>query len=332
MMAVIGRVGRAVSTACRKFNSESRFRWSSDGKRTKAWFGFTAATIGSCGVVLYFLNESSVKAFGGIEIRLPKYPWAFNGTFKAFDHAALRRGWQVYRTVCYTCHSLRFVRFLDLVNVTHTAEEAKQIAAEFQVEDGPDDQGNYYTRPAILSDAIPSPYPNEEAAKAANYGAVPPDLTYMILTRRRGLDYVFSLLTGWMDPPAGVTPDEGQYFNVYFTGGSTTMPRMLYEGIVEYDDGTPATESQLAKDVVEFLMWTASSEHDTRKIMTLKCIGILLTLLVSVVHINRRNWSHMRSRRIAYVPNIITKEPRHPTSPFADKYSRGSKRSGSLPN
>ncbi|XP_050580222.1 uncharacterized protein LOC126917422 [Bombus affinis] len=362
-MAIIGRIGRAVSTACRKFNGESRFRWSSDGKRIKAWFGFTAATIGSCGVVLYFLNDSSVKAFGGIEIRLPKYPWAFNGTFKAFDHAALRRGWQVYRTVCHACHSLRFVRFLDLVNVTHTAEEVKQIAAEFQVEDGPDDQGNYYTRPAILSDAIPSPYPNEEAAKTANYGAVPPDLTYMILTRRRGLDYVFSLLTGWMDPPAGVTPDEGQYFNVYFTGGSTTMPRvrhkrnrdssnapsltdtyfplplllltlsqMFYEGIIEYDDGTPATESQLAKDVVEFLMWTASSEHDTRKIMTLKCIGIFLMLLVSVVHINRRNWSHLRSRRIAYVPNTITREPRHPTSPFADKYGRGSKRGGSLPN
>lgn len=398
-MAIIGRIGRAVSTACRKFNGESRFRWSSDWKRIKAWFGFTAATIGSCGVVLYFLNDSSVKAFGGIEIRLPKYPWAFNGTFKAFDHAALRRGWQVYRTVCHACHSLRFVRFLDLVNVTHTAEEVKQIAAEFQVsigararwltdatrrdaitvrsgvtnrnranafdqvEDGPDDQGNYYTRPAILSDAIPSPYPNEEAAKAANYGAVPPDLTYMILTRRRGLDYVFSLLTGWMDPPAGVTPDEGQYFNVYFTGGSTTMPRvrhkrnrdssnapsltdtyfplplllltlsqMFYEGIIEYDDGTPATESQLAKDVVEFLMWTASSEHDTRKIMTLKCMGIFLMLLVSVVHINRRNWSHLRSRRIAYVPNTITREPRHPTSPFADKYGRGSKRGGSLPN
>lgn len=95
-----------------------------------------------------------------------------------------------------------------------------------QVEDGPDDQGNYYTRPAMLSDAIPSPYPNDEAAKAANYGALPPDLTYMILTRRGGLDYVFSLLTGWMDPPAGVTPDEGQHFNVYFTGGSTMMPRV----------------------------------------------------------------------------------------------------------
>lgn len=80
----------------------------------------------------------------------------------------------------------------------------------------------------MLSDAIPSPYPNEEAAKAANYGALPPDLTYMILTRRGGLDYVFSLLTGWMDPPAGVTPDEGQYFNVYFTGGSTTMPRVRH--------------------------------------------------------------------------------------------------------
>lgn len=94
------------------------------------------------------------------------------------------------------------------------------------MEDGPDDEGNYFTRPGKLSDYIPSPYPNEEAAKAANFGAYPPDLTYMILAQRDGVDYVFSLLTGWMDPPAGVESEENQYFNAYFPGGRTTMPQV----------------------------------------------------------------------------------------------------------
>ncbi|KOX79257.1 Cytochrome c1, heme protein, mitochondrial [Melipona quadrifasciata] len=265
-MATIGRIRRVLS---RKSRSGGRF-----GKINKAWLGLAGG--GSCGVALYFLTEWpwSVKAFGGNnpEISPPRYPWAFNGVFKAFDHAALRRGWQVYRTVCHTCHSLKFVRFLDLVNVTHTAEEVKRIAAEFEVEDGPDERGDYYTRPGKLTDQIPSPYPNEEAARAANFGASPPDLTYM-----------------------------------------------LYQGMIEYDDGTPASESQMAKDVAEFLTWTACSEHDTRKIMTIKCVGILLLLLVSVVQINRRNWSHVRSRHLAYLPNTLTGEPRHPTSSLVDE-------------
>ena len=134
-MAIIGRIRRLLSLVCsRKFRGGGRL-----GKINKAWLGLVGGgtTIGSCGVALYFLTEWpwSVNASVGInpEISLPRYPWAFNGVFKAFDHAALRRGWQVYRTVCHACHSLQFVRFLDLVDVTHTAEEVKRIAAEFEV-------------------------------------------------------------------------------------------------------------------------------------------------------------------------------------------------------
>ncbi|OAD55105.1 Cytochrome c1, heme protein, mitochondrial [Eufriesea mexicana] len=322
-MAIVERFGRAVSTRCRKFRwiavNETSCTRSSGGKRGNAWLGILAGMMGSCGMVLYFLDESSVKAFGELEISLPKYPWAFNGVFKSFDHAALRRGWLIYRTVCHTCHSLQFVRFSHLIDVTHTIEE---------VQDGPDDKGNYYTRPGKLSDFVPSPYPNEEAARAANFGAYPPDLTYMILTRKRGLDYVFSLLTGWMDPPAGIAMPNDQYFNAYFSGGFTTMPRTFYDGMVEYDDDTPATESQMAKDVVEFLMWTASCEHDERKIMTLKCLGIFLILILSVGHVNRRNWSHMRSRCIAYVPQSVTRDPRLAEAPsLVQRSARECKRS-----
>ncbi|XP_012154457.2 uncharacterized protein LOC105664392 isoform X1 [Megachile rotundata] len=199
-------------------------RWQSIRRKTANRVGILAGLVAGCGIVLHYLDRS-VAAFEQ-DIEIPRFPWAFNKPFKSFDHATLRRGWVVYRTVCHTCHSLRYIRFMDLVETTHTREEAKAIAAEFEVQDGPDEVGNYYTRPAKLLDYIPSPYPNEEAARAANFGAYPPDLTQMVHARKYGLDYCFSLLTGFMDPPAGVELNEGQYFNIYFPGGFTTMPQV----------------------------------------------------------------------------------------------------------
>ena len=288
-----GRIG-----TCECQGSESR---TIRGKNGKAAFRILAGIVGGCAVLLYSLEES-VEALDNSLISLPRYPLVFKGVFKSFDHAALRRGWVVYRTLCHTCHSLRYVRFRDLVNVSHTEEEAMAIAAEFEVEDGPDEEGNYYDRPGKLTDSVPDPYPNEQAARVANFGSYPPDLTVMVHARKRGIDYLFSLLTGWMEPPAGVHLADGQYFNPYFPGAVTAMAQMFYPGMIEYDDGTPATESQMAKDVVEFLSWTASPEHNTRKLMTLKGIGIFGLLVVAVAHWNRRNWSHLRSRRLAYIP------------------------------
>ncbi|CAL7941590.1 unnamed protein product [Xylocopa violacea] len=344
MMAAIVRVDRAVRTTCRKFSRQNRLYSSSNGvewresgccktirgKTMRPWLGILAGMIGSCGALLYYLNESSVKAFGELEITLPKYPWAFKGVFSTFDHAALRRGWTVYRTVCRTCHSLQYVRFLDLVDATHTIEEVKQIAAEFEVEDGPDNEGNYYMRPAKLSDKVPSLYPNEEAARAANLGAYPPDLTYITLAHHNGVNYIFSLLTGFMDPPAGIKLEDGQYFNPYFPGGRTSMPPMLYDGMVEYDDGTLATESQMAKDVVEFLFWTANPEHDTRKVMMMKGLGICLILIASLLHMNRRYWSHIRSRRLAYAPNSVSREPQLPRVWHDENGIRGTNKRNTL--
>ncbi|XP_012154470.2 uncharacterized protein LOC105664392 isoform X2 [Megachile rotundata] len=275
-------------------------RWQSIRRKTANRVGILAGLVAGCGIVLHYLDRS-VAAFEQ-DIEIPRFPWAFNKPFKSFDHATLRRGWVVYRTVCHTCHSLRYIRFMDLVETTHTREEAKAIAAEFEVQDGPDEVGNYYTRPAKLLDYIPSPYPNEEAARAANFGAYPPDLTQMVHARKYGLDYCFSLLTGFMDPPAGVELNEGQYFNIYFPGGFTTMPQLLYSGMVEYDDGTPASASQMAKDVVEFLKWTAAQELDASKEMLIKGLGIFLLMTASAFHVYRRYWSTIRSQRIAYVP------------------------------
>lgn len=176
------------------------------------------------------------------------------------------------------------------------------IAAEYEVDDGPDDQGNYYKRPGKLSDSIPSPFPNEEAARAANNGAYPPDLSYIVLARPNGQNYVFSLLTGYMDPPAGVTLLESQHFNPYFPGAAIAMVEMLQDGIVDYEDGTPATKSQMSKDIVEFLVWTSSQEHDRRKLLTLRVIGISIILFTSVVYIKRRLWTTIMNQRFFLVP------------------------------
>jgi len=152
------------------------------------------------------------------------------------------------------------------------------MAEEHEYTDGPDDQGEMFQRPGKLADYMPAPYPNEEAARAGNGGALPPDLSLIIKARHGGADYVFSLLTGYIDPPAGVEIREGMNYNPYFPGGAISMARVLFDGLVEYDDGTPATTSQMAKDVVTFLAWAAEPEHDQRKQYGIKAVIIFSTL------------------------------------------------------
>ncbi|OQR76669.1 cytochrome c1 [Tropilaelaps mercedesae] len=170
------------------------------------------------------------------------------------------------------------------------------------VTDGPNNVGEMYQRPGKLSDYFQSPYPNEEAARAANNGAYPPDLSYITLARHGGEDYVFSLLTSFCDPPAGVKLGEGQSYNPYFPGGAIGMAQMLFDESVEYEDGTPATASQLAKDVCCFLKWCAELEHDTRKRMFVKVMMILPVLTLVTWYIKRVKWSSLKTRKIVYNP------------------------------
>jgi ubiquinol-cytochrome c reductase cytochrome c1 subunit len=178
--------------------------------------------------------------------------------------------------------------------------EAKAEAAETEVEDGPDDTGAMFTRPGKLTDRFPNPYPNEEAARAANAGALPPDLTLMTKARHDGQNYVFSLITGYCDPPEGIEMRGNLHYNKYFPGGAIAMARNLYDGIVEYDDGTPATTSQMAKDVTTFLSWAAEPEMEERKLLGLK--GLLLT--ASLVGLSwywkRYKWSLLKTSQFVY--------------------------------
>ncbi|EMD38888.1 hypothetical protein CERSUDRAFT_81697 [Gelatoporia subvermispora B] len=251
---------------------------------------------------LPFVGEVHANSPAEEGLHSPHYPWSHSGFFDSFDHSSIRRGYQVYREVCAACHSLDRIAWRNLVGVSHTADEARAMAAEVEYEDGPDDKGEMFQRPGKLSDYMPPPYPNEEAARAGNGGALPPDLSLMVKARHGGADYIFSLLTGYVDPPAGFEIREGMNYNPYFPGNAISMARVLFDGLVEYEDGTPATTSQMAKDVATFLSWAAEPEHDERKKMGIKAVIIFSALTAISLYVKRFKWSVIKTRKIFYNP------------------------------
>ncbi|KAL6065633.1 Ubiquinol--cytochrome-c reductase catalytic subunit CYT1 [Balamuthia mandrillaris] len=213
---------------------------------------------------------------------------------------SIRRGHQVFSEVCSSCHSLNLVAYRHMVDVAYTEEELKEIAAGVDYEDGPDDDGEMYTRPGKLSDPLPAPYPNEQAARSANNGALPPDLSLIIKARPDKDNYVFQLLTGYTKPPAGVKVRQGMFYNPYFEGGGISMPPPLREGMLEYEDGTEASISQMAKDVTTFLCWASEPEHDDRKKMGIKAIFLLTLGLAPTLYWKRLKWSVLKTRQIQF--------------------------------
>jgi ubiquinol-cytochrome c reductase cytochrome c1 subunit len=229
------------------------------------------------------------------------YGWSHHGALSSFDYKSVRRGFQVYRQVCASCHSIDKIAFRTLVGVTHDEASAKKLAESYEIEDGPNDEGEMFERPGKLSDVIPGPYKNEEQARAANGGAYPPDLSLMVKARHYGIDYIFALLTGYVEPPEGKVILPGLHYNPYFPGGAIAMAKQLVDGQVEYEDGTPATETQMAKDIAVFLAWTAEPEHDERKLGGMQwMIGILTALAITGFY-KRFRWSIYKTRKITYV-------------------------------
>jgi len=235
-------------------------------------------------------------------IKPMKYPWFHSGMFNTLDHASIRRGYEVYKQVCAACHSMNYTCYRHLVGVSHTEEEAKAEAAEIQVTDGPNDAGEMFERPGKLSDHFPAPYKNDEEAKTANNGALPPDLSLIALARNGGINYVYALLTGYVDPPAGVEPKEGLHYNPYFNGGFIGMAKALYEDIIEYNDGTPASTSQLAKDVSVFLQWSGEKSHDDKKKLMLKAFLIFPPIIAIFYVYKRRVFTVLKSRKFLFTP------------------------------
>ncbi|EDQ91284.1 uncharacterized protein MONBRDRAFT_23528 [Monosiga brevicollis MX1] len=237
-----------------------------------------------------------------LELHPPAYPWEHNGLLSTFDHASIRRGHQVYQQVCSACHSMELIAYRNLVGVCYNEDEAKELAAEQMFEDGPDDAGNMFKRPGKLADYFPKPFPNEEAARAANGGAYPPDLSLIVKARHGREDYIFSILTGYCDAPAGVELRDGLYFNPYFSGQAIGMAPPLYNEQIEFEDGTPASVSQMAKDVVTFLTWAAEPEHDDRKRMGMKSIVLLSFVAAGLWYYKRHKWTVLKNRVIQYKP------------------------------
>ncbi len=227
-----------------------------------------------------------------------KTDWSFKGLFGKFDRAALQRGYQVYTEVCSSCHSMKYLSYRNLSEKggpEFSIEQAKAIAASFEVKDGPNSDGDMFTRPGRLSDKFVMPYDNVQAAQAANGGAYPPDMSVLVKARGGGVDYIYSLLQGYEDPPAGVSLDDGVYYNKYMYGNKIKMANQLSDGLVEYSDGTTATVQQMSKDVTTFLMWAAEPSLETRHQMGFKAIVYLIILTILVYFSMKRIWSRVES-------------------------------------
>ena len=240
-------------------------------------------------VISVALISENANAAGDVP-KPPAHNWSFNGMFGTFDRASAQRGYQVYREVCAGCHSLRQVDFRHLAGIGYAEEQIKAFAAEAEVTDGPNDEGEMFERSGIPADPLPKPFPNDQAAAASNNGKMPPDLSLMVKARKSGPDYLYALLTGYADAPTGVEVPEGSSYNTYFPGHIIAMAPPLSDEGVEYQDGTEATVAQQAKDIVSFLAWTASPEMEARKSMGLKVLLFLIVFTGLLFRVKKVVW------------------------------------------
>ena len=242
---------------------------------------------------LISLSAASI-AYGEGDQKPPhKLNWPFEGIFGHVDKQAAQRGFQVYKEVCSTCHSLNRIAFRNLTEIGFSEAEVKALAASYQVGDGPNDAGEMFQRPGKPSDYFVPPYANENAARAVHHGALPPDLSLIVKARKDGPNYIHSLLTGYAPAPADVQLGEGQQYNPYFPGGKLNMPPPLSEGAVTYADGTSATVDQMASDVVTFLQWAAEPEMEARKQMGIKVMLYLAAFTAFMVVAKRNIWKRI---------------------------------------
>jgi cytochrome c1 len=236
--------------------------------------------------------------------------FSFEGPFGTFDRAQLQRGYKVYKEVCAACHSMHFVSFRNLSQPGgpgFSEEQVKVLAAEYTIQDGPGEDGEMFERARLPQDRFPDPFPNEQAARVANGGAYPPDLS--LITKSRpgwygtfnqlfngigGPEYVYSLLTGYEEPPAELAAEapEGKSYNPYFAAGHWIgMPAPLTDDQVTYDDGTPATVDQMSKDVAAFMAWTAEPKMEERKRLGFMVMIYLAVLALLLYLVKKRLWA-----------------------------------------
>ncbi|MDC0139257.1 cytochrome c1 [Hyphomicrobiales bacterium] len=266
---------------------------------------------------IFFLITSSstfsIAAGEGVS-KVKEQDWTFSGVFGYYDRGELQRGFQVYKEVCSSCHSMKYVYYRNLSEPGgpgFSVDEAKAIAAEFTVVDGPDASGDMFERNAVPSDKFVSPYDNDAMARMSNGGALPPDLSLIAKARstergfplwiidlftgyqEQGVDYVYALLNGYKDMPSDFPLQDGMNYNKYYPGNQIAMYNPLSSDIVEYADGTEATVENMSKDVATFLMWTAEPKLEARKKMGFKVI-IFLSLLAGLLYFSKKKiWARL---------------------------------------
>ena len=248
--------------------------------------------------LIVLLFGFSINSYSAEKIEYLKTDWSFKGLFGKFDRGALQRGYQVYTEVCSSCHSMKYLSYRNLAEKggpEFTEAQVKAIAASFEITDGPNADGEMFTRPGKLSDKFVMPYENVKAAQAANGGAYPPDMSVLVKARGGGANYIYSLLQGYDDAPEGVILDEGVHYNKFMYGNKIKMANPLSDGIVEYGDGTEATVEQMSKDITTFLMWAAEPHLEARHQMGFKAIVYLIILTILVYFSMKRIWSRVKT-------------------------------------
>ena len=261
----------------------------------------------------------------------PKQRWSFSGPFGLYDTQQLQRGFKVYREVCSNCHSLKLLAFRNLADSggpEFTAAQAAAIAATFQVNAGPNDQGEMFQRPGKIADYFPPPFPNDQAARNANGGALPPDMSVLAKARsvergfpwfifdaftqyqEDGPDYIDGILNGYEDPPAGFTLPPGAQYNKYFPGHAIGMPKPLSDGQVEYTDGTPTTVEQYGRDISAFLMWAAEPKLDERKRLGFQVFVFLIVLTGLLYFTKKKVWYEVLHHPEPLDPRAPSEYPR----------------------
>ena len=238
--------------------------------------------------IIFFIITNSIQAAEKIE--LIDQNWPFHGFFGRFDQSSLQRGFKVYREVCAGCHGIKHVSYRDLNSIGLTKDEIKSLAAEYEIKDGPNDEGEMYMRFAKPSDKFVGPYSNDKEARLANNGAYPPDLSLIVKARAGGADYLYSLLNGYVDEPEEFELNDGMYYNLIYPGKQIAMPQPIYDDMVEYDDGTIASQDQIIRDVTSFLAWTAEPELEERKSMGVKVIFFLILITLMLYAVKRKVW------------------------------------------
>jgi cytochrome c1 len=281
-------------------------------------------TVAAISLVLGLSGATAYAA--GETVNPPRQKWSFAGPFGHYDNNQLQRGFQIYQNVCAACHGMTRLSFRNLAEKggpEFKPEQIKELAAKWpiQVKDGPNDKGEMFERPARAADRFPSPHANEQAAKAANGGAAPPDFSVLAKARtytrgfplflvdiisqyqEQGPDYIYALLAdGYLNegekPPIEV--ETGLNYNKYMAGQKIAMASPLSDGQVEYTDGSPATKAQYAKDVTAFMMWAAEPKLEERKQLGFRVLIFLIVFAGLLYYTKKKVWADVKGPKTAH--------------------------------